>query len=478
MPQTPRAKKSAERSSHLTFRFEGRLLLSVLSTGAPGVILSLLLLWRSSYALDHKIEGSVLVVLLWFVLSLFTRDSVVNSLHVLSNVVSAMKDEDFSFRATKAVSGDALGDLALEINSLSRALAEERLGGLETANLLRKVMAEAEAIIFAFSPDNRLRIINRAGVKFLGKQEEEVLNCTARELAIEDLVEGPAWEVISRMSSGAEKRWIVRRASFRQSGEPHRLIVLAEASEALRAEERFAWQRLIRVLSHEINNSLAPIGTIARTLGRMAANTKLPMPISEDLSHGLEVIHDRADSLGRFLQSYTRLARLPLPVRKAVSLDNLMNRVAAFEARLAVNVVLGPSVHVYVDPDQLEQALINLIKNAADAVMIASENNIGPEAVILSWKVQSKDLVIWIRDEGIGLTETENLFVPFYTTKQSGSGIGLLLSRQIIEAHQGSLLLRNRKERTGCEVEVKLPHCIIDTTNENLQAHHEAPDYS
>ncbi len=459
----PRVKKNAERGSHSPARFEGRLLFSVVLTGLPGVALSLFLLWRNSYSLDHKIEGSVLVVLLWLVLSVSTRDNVVNSLRVLSNVVSAMKDEDFSFRATKAISGDALGDLALEINNLSRALAEERLGTLEATNLLRKVMAEAGAIIFAFSPENRLRIINRAGVRFLGKKEEEVLNCTAQELGIQDLVEGPVWKVISRMDAGKEKRWIVRRAAFRQSGEPHRLIVMAEASEALREEERLAWQRLIRVLSHEINNSLAPIRTIARTLGRMASNTTLPAPLSEHLNHGLEVIHDRADSLGRFLQSYARLARLPVPARRNFALNALVNRVAMLEARLTVKVVPGPDLEVYVDSDQLEQALINLVKNAADAVLLASESSIGPEAVTISWTAQGKDLEIWVRDEGIGLTETENLFVPFYTTKQSGSGIGLVLSRQIIEAHQGALVLRNRTDRTGCEVEVKLPMCIVET---------------
>lgn len=456
-----RTKKNAERSSRLPGRFEGRLLFSVFFAGAPGVVFSLLLLWNNSYSLDHKIEGSVLIGVLWIGLSLSTRDNVVNSLRVLSNVVSAVKDDDFSFRATEAMPGDALGDLALEINSLSRALAEERLGTLETTNLLRQVMAEAGTIIFAFSPDNRLRIVNRSGARFLGKREEQIMSRTAEELGIEDLVEGPSWEVVSREDSGAEKRWIVRRASFRQSGEPHRLIVLSEASEALRAEERMAWQRLIRVLSHEINNSLAPIRSIARTLGRMASNTELPMPISEHLSHGLEVIHDRADSLSRFLQSYAQVARVPTPARRATALDNLIARVAVLESRLAVKIIPGPQIYIYVDPDQLKQALINLIKNATDAVLLA-EKDISPEAVTVTWTIHSKDVEIWIRDEGIGLTETENLFVPFYTTKQTGSGIGLLLSRQIIEAHKGTLVLKNRRERTGCEVEIKLPMCVLD----------------
>jgi nitrogen fixation/metabolism regulation signal transduction histidine kinase len=456
-----RAKKNANRDNRLQGGFERRLLFSILIAGAAGVVLSLLLLWHSSYSLDHKIEVSALVVLLWLGLSFSARDHVVNSLRVLYNVISAVKDEDFSFRATQASAGDALGDLALEINSLSRALAEERLGAVETTNLLRKVMAEAGTIIFAFSPDNRLRIVNRTGVRFLGKPEEEILNRTARELGIEDLVKGPAWEVVSRVDSGAEKRWIVRRATFRQGGEPHSLVVLSEASEALRAEERVAWQRLIRVLSHEINNSLAPIRTIARTLGRMASTAELPMPLSEHLGHGLEVIHQRADSLNRFLQSYTRVAKVPKPQCRAVALNSLVARVAKLESRLPVKVIPGSNVSIFVDPDQLEQALINLIKNAVDAVLLASEKEFGPEAVTVSWTIHAKDVEIYIRDEGIGLTETENLFVPFYTTKETGSGIGLLLSRQIIEAHQGTIMLRNRAERSGCEVVVKLSMCIL-----------------
>ncbi|HEY6249460.1 MAG TPA: ATP-binding protein [Candidatus Angelobacter sp.] len=420
-----------------------------------------MLLWTGDYSLDHRIELTTLVLLLWLGLTLSARDQVLNSLRVLSNVISAVKDEDFSFRATKAIPGDALGDLALEINNLSRALGEERLGTIETTNLLRKIMAEAGTIIFAFSPDNRLRIVNRAGALFLGKDEVDILNHTAAELGIEDLVNGPAWEVLSRADLGMEKRWIVRRGSFRQSGQPRKLIVLSEASEVLRAEERAAWQRLIRVLSHEINNSLAPIRSIARTLGRMASTTQLPMPLSEHLSHGLDVIHDRADSLNRFLQSYTRAAQIPLPKRQAVSVSNLVAHVASMESRLAVNVIPGLNVHIFVDPDQLEQALINITKNAADSVLLLSEQEVGPQAVTVSWTIHARDLEICIRDEGIGLSDTENLFVPFYTTKESGSGIGLFLTRQIIEAHHGTLILRNRADRSGCEVFARLPMCIV-----------------
>lgn len=459
-----RAKKKNKRARHVPGRFEKHLLFSILGSGAPGIILAMLFLWHGGYSLDHKIEASVLVLGVWLQLSFSTQENVVNSLHVLSNVLFAVKNEDSSFLATKVKRGDAFGDLALEINSLSRTLAEERLAALDATSLLRKVMAEAGTIIFAFSPDDRVRLVNRSGRLFLGKPEGHVVNHTARELGIEDLVHGPPSEVISRADSTGERRWIVRRASFRQNGEPHSLVVLAEASEALRAEERLAWQRLIRVLSHEINNSLAPIRTIARTLDRMTSNTDLPASISENLKHGLEVIHDRADSLNRFLQSYTHVAKIPPPMRRAVAIDTLLSHVCSLESRLAVNMVAGPKVNIFVDPDQFEQTLINLIKNAVDSVLLASEN-ISTQAVNISWAVRARDLEIIIRDEGIGLTQTENLFVPFYTTKKTGSGIGLLLSRQIIEAHKGTLVLKNRRDHSGCEVEIRLPLCVLDVSD-------------
>jgi PAS domain S-box-containing protein len=434
----------------------------VLAAGSPGVALALVLLWINSYSLDHKLEGTVGLLVLWFGLSISARDLVVNSIRVLSNVVSALEEEDFSFRATRAIQGDALGDLALDINNLADALETERIGTLETTNLLRKVMAEAGAVIFAFSPDGKIRLINRAGETFLGKNKEQIMNRTAEELEIDDLLQGPSSETISRSISDVERRWIVRRTYFRQHGVRHRLVVLSEASEALRAEENSAWQKIIRVLSHEINNSLAPIKSIARSLARMSSGVALSPDLSENLTHGLEVISNRAESLNRFLQNYTKLAKLPPPTRQVARLDALTSLVINLDPRLRVNVLSGPDVNIYVDQDQLEQALINLVRNAVDAVLLKTATEFGPDAVTLSWKTTGRDLELWIRDQGIGLVKTDNLFVPFYTTKETGSGIGLLLSRQIIEAHNGTLMIRNRTDYSGCEVEIRLPGCIVD----------------
>jgi nitrogen fixation/metabolism regulation signal transduction histidine kinase len=449
----------AKKSGKYRVRFELRLFLLVLLTGLPGVALCFIILWSNAYSLDHKIEGTVAVLALWLGLSVSARDLVIHAIQALSNVVSALKEDDFSFRATQAVPGDALGDLALEINSLSQALERERIGAMESASLLRKVMAETGTAIFAFSPDERVRLLNRGGAILLGKPEDRILHKTAGELGIRNLLEGPVSETISWPPGSFDRRWIVRRTHFRQHGIRHRLVVIAEASEALRAEERIAWQKLVRVLGHEFNNSLAPIKSLARTLSRMARNSAvLPDDDRQNFTHGLDVISDRAESLNRFLQSYTHLTRLPQPRQQPIALRALTDHVINLESRLKIMQLGGPDIDVNVDPDQMEQALINLAKNAVESVMLIPSDEVEPGAVSISWDLTDSGTNIWIRDKGLGLAGSENLWVPFYTTKEHGSGIGLLLSRQIIEAHGGTLSLGNRDDVTGCEVHIYLPH--------------------
>ena len=473
----PQSRKKSKRQSAIPF--ERRLLFSVLATGLPCAILFFILLWTNSYSLAHKIEGTVLSVFLWFALGFAARNRVVNSVRVLSNVIASLKEEDFSFRATRAISGDALGDLAIEINNLARALEAERLGTMEAENLLRKVLAEAEGVILAFSLDGKLKLFNRAAAAFLGKREEELVNQTAGELGIGDLLDGPSAQTISRLSKGIERRWIVRRTHFRQYGVPHHLVMLSEASEALRAEERLAWQRMVRVLSHEINNSLAPIKSVARTLGRILAQTVLPERAHKDFELGLDVIASRAEALNRFLQSYAQLSKLPPPTRRVVGLRNLIERVAGLEARLAIMVLPSPDIAINVDPDQLEQAMINLTKNATEAVLAKYSPDAlpaigGGPAVSVSWTVSGNDMELWIRDRGVGLLDASNLFVPFYTTKETGTGIGLVLCRQIIEAHGGRLMIRNRVDAAGCEVQIRIPACVASPDRTESGAGHKA----
>ncbi|HZI56349.1 MAG TPA: ATP-binding protein [Verrucomicrobiae bacterium] len=455
-------KKNSNRDRWFSLPFERRLLVTVLLTGAFGAALSLFLLWTNSYSLAHKIEATVVLFVLWLGPAFLVYERTVNSLRTLSNVVSALEEEDFSFRATRPVAGDALGDLAIEINNLARALEEERFGALETANLFRNVMAEAGVVIFAFSSERRLRLLNREAAALLGHDEAFLLHRTAQELGIHDLLEGQSAETVTRTFLGVERRWLVRRTHFRLYGARHLLLVMSEASEALRAEEQGAWQKIVRVLGHEINNSLGPIKSIADTLALTSARFELPDPFKQNLQRGLEIIAKRSDSLNRFLQNYTKFTKLPSPNPRIVDLKTILSEAIAMESRLPITTLPGPNVSILADPDQLTQVFINLLRNAVDAVLDHTPQNFETDDVTVCWRVEKRQLQLWIRDRGIGLPDTENLFVPFYTTKSTGSGIGLVLSRQIIESHNGYLTIQNRKDGPGCEVNIKLPMCTFE----------------
>jgi signal transduction histidine kinase len=230
--------------------------------------------------------------------------------------------------------------------------------------------------------------------------------------------------------------------------------VIADVSRPLREEERQAWQRLIRVLGHELNNSLAPIQSISGSLAQTIAADPLPDDWREDMGRGLAVIGKRAEALSRFTGAYAKLARLPEPRPQRLDAGELIARVARLETRRPVAVTGGPPAHIAADPDQIEQALINLVRNAVDAALETGGD------VAVGWRHAGGDppqLEITVEDEGPGLSSTTNLFVPFFTTKPGGSGIGLVLCRQIAEAHGGTLTLENRTGAHGAIARLRLP---------------------
>ena len=326
-------------------------------------------------------------------------------------------------------------------------------------------MEEVDIPIFAFDPASRLRLVNSAGEKLLQKPSAQLLGETGSDLGLESCLSCEN-ESLVELRFGTAARWFVRRSSFRQQGIPHTLVVLSDVSRALREEERSAWQRLIRVLGHELNNSLAPIKSIAGSLRARLSGSGIRTEEQEDFERGLNIIESRAASLNRFLQGYRQLAQMPPPVLQECSISALSRRVAALETRVPVKVIAGPDVTFLADLDQLEQMLINLLRNAAEAVLQASEGHgnahrregldTAPQ-IVLSWTANGSAVVIGIEDNGPGLINPSNAFVPFYTTKPTGSGIGLVLSRQIAESHGGSLELSNRPGQRGCIVTISLP---------------------
>jgi signal transduction histidine kinase len=362
-----------------------------------------------------------------------------------------LREGDYSIRARGARGEDALAEVAREVNALGETLREQRLGALEATALLRRVMEEIDVAIFAFDDGQRLRVINRAGVRLLGRPAERLHGATANDLGLGDCLEGDPARTVQINFPGGVGRWGLRRSTFRAGGLPHQLVVLSDLSRVLREEERAAWQRLIRVLGHELNNSLAPIRSVADSLNALLRRQPRPADWEEDARSGLAVIAARAESLNRFMNAYARLARLPAPCPGPVNVAEWVRRGAGLETRLSVHVRAGPELSIRGDGDQLEQLLINLVRNAADAALETGG------AVQVSWAKNGAYLEVRVEDEGPGLPSSANLFVPFFTTKPNGSGIGLVLSRQIAEAHGGSLTLENRSGHRGCMARLRLP---------------------
>jgi two-component system nitrogen regulation sensor histidine kinase NtrY len=447
----PAKKLSRVSTKHLVTRHDRRVFSMALAAGFPAVLVALILLWDGPYPARLQWTLTVIIIGFWFGFSHAVRERVVFPLQTLSNLLAALREGDFSIRARGAARDDALGEAMLEVNFLGQILREQRLGALEATALLRTVMAEIEVAIFAFDNDQKLRLVNRAGEKLLAQPAERLMGKGAADLGLADCLGAESNSTLQMSFPGGAGRWEVHRSTFRERGVPHQLLVLSDLSRALREEERQAWQRLVRVLGHELNNSLAPIKSIAGSLESLVVRDTQPHDWKEDMRRGLGVIAARAASLNRFMEAYSRLARLPLPRLEPLSIGALVRRVASLETRINVELVAGPEITIRADGDQVEQLLINLTRNAVDASLETGGR------VRVGWLRMIGCVEVWVEDEGPGLSNTGNLFVPFFTTKPGGSGIGLVLSRQIAEAHGGSLTLENRRRGRGCEARLRLP---------------------
>ncbi len=431
-------------------------MLLALAGGAPALVGFLILLADTDLGDGARWSLGAAVVGCWLGGAALLRRAAVFRLRTVSNLLAAVREGDYSFRARGGRRDDAFGELVAELNLLAETLRGQRLDDVESTALLRKVMSEIDVAFFAFDPSRRLRLVNRHGEHLLGRAGADLIGLAAADIGLEECLEGPAERTLLLQLASGGGRWEVRRGVFRQQGRPLTLLVLFDVSRALRAEELAAWKRLIRVIGHELNNSLAPIKSIAGSLERLTHADGLPPDWREDLSSGLRVIGARAEALNRFMSAYALLAKMPPPRPRPVRIGDVVRRVASLETRVDVVVEVGPDAVVEADPDQLEQALINLVKNAADAV------GAGGGSVRVGWRTDGGWAELWVSDDGPGLPDSANLFVPFFTTKPGGSGIGLVLCRQIAEAHGGVFALANRDDASGCLASLRLPERAAD----------------
>lgn len=430
---------------------ENRVLYASLMAGSVAVIFSLGVLWFEPYSTKVRWSMTVLIIGFWLGFAFSARERVVNPLRTLSNLLEAIREGDYSIRGRGASCDDALGEVMIQLNAIGVTLRDQRLGAVEATALLTKVMEEIDVAVFTFDGAEHLKLVNRAGERLLAQPAARLLHRTAADLALAEFLHHDDAQTIARVFPSGAGRWGVRRTSFRQSGLPHTLLVVSDLTRALREEELQAWQRLVRVLAHELNNSLTPVKSIAGSLTQILNRQPRPDDWEEDMRAGLHVIGTRSEALSRFIGSYSQLAKLPQSKLGSVEILPLIHRVASLETRLIPRIEDGPALTLQADGDQLEQLLINLIRNAVDASL---ETGGG---VTLSWESDGQFVIVTVLDEGLGLSNTANLFVPFFTTKPGGSGIGLVLSRQIAEAHGGSLTLANRAGVQGCCARLTLP---------------------
>src|SRR5215510_10685712 len=419
-----------------------RILLMALASALPGAGISLIFLWTGDYT--PKVQWTLTVLIVTFCLgfAFALRERVVLPLQTLSNLLAALGEGDSSIRARGARGGDPLGEVMIEVNTLVETLRHQRLDALEATTLLRKVMAEIDVAVYTFDEDRELKFVNRAGARLLSQVAERLLGRHADELGLEDCLEGEAPRVINTAFPGGVGRWEIRRSSFRQGGRPHELVVLSDLSQPLREEERQAFQRLIRVIGHEMNNSLAPIKSIAGSLSTIIDRDPPPSDWRDDMQRGLAVIASRSESLSRFMSAYARLAKLPPPKLAPLDVGTVVDRVVTLEKGHNIQMAGGPRVTIQGDGDQLEQLLINLFRNAMDAVRETGG------AVRVGWQrlpgSSPPSLELWVEDEGPAWSTPGTLFGPSFPPRRGDPGMGPGLARKTARANSARLFPKTR----------------------------------
>jgi PAS domain S-box-containing protein len=373
----------------------------------------------------------------------------------ISNLLEALIQGDYTLRARTDQNNSALDELVGAINGLAKRLSKQRWESVESQLLLRTIIEHIDVAIIALNQDNQIRFLNPAAENLLQLKNSLTNRELLQQLAfVQELTSG-CHQVVELSLGYQQGRFNVYVEEFREDGKQHKLLFITDIRTLLRSEERKAWQDLVRVISHEINNSLSPIASISQTLQRLLERDAQYADVIGNLREGLGIISERAKGLSQFVDSYKQLAKLPEPQTQPLSIRLLVEKIVALFNHQPITIEAERDFILQLDPVQFEQVLINLIKNAVESTALANPNNPG-STITIRWAVSRQFFKLDICDQGSGISNPDNLFVPFYSTKKQGSGIGLVLCRQIIEAHNGRLTLSNQNAG-GCCASIELP---------------------
>ncbi len=375
-------------------------------------------------------------------------------LRVAANVISSIREGDFTLRSRRVTEArGTIVELYDEINAIASLMEKSRFTGIETQKVIDKITANIDVATLIVSSDRVVAQANEAArrlISSINHWDVSPNQKTVDELHIPFVLDQSAQDFARFSFVNESRRFEGRRGIFMLDGKRFDLILLTDITRAASEQERESWKRLLRVLGHELNNSLAPITSLAATLSKITKTTDIEAETKTDLLDGLATITSRSQNIVRFMGDYTRLAKLPAPEAAPCQLAPILQNVCQLFGENVAFAKDSATPTVFIDQAQLEQALINLLKNATEA----SSKKTG--SVTCSIEAIAGVALLRIEDDGPGVANPDNLFVPFYTTKDKGSGIGLALSKQIVEAVGGTLTLANRQEQTGCRATIQL----------------------
>ena len=434
-------------TTHTTF--SKKIFILTLAAAIPSYVCTLIFLWLIPYSNYAKVLLATLLSLSVFGFAWAIKQQLGFQFQTLSNLVEAIRSGDFTLRGKIRNTNDPLAELIAQINLLSTSLSDQRIASEEAYRLLDKAIAHINVAIFAFNAEDKIKLANPAAGRLFACDYQQLFGQTAEQLGLSNFFSNDQPQLIEHHFPGGTGRWQIRLDSYRDSGMQRKLLFITDLKTVLREEELKAWKNLIKVISHEVNNSLYPISSISQTLTKLVNQHPLDHDWQTDITDGLTVIGERANNLTDFIKRYAKIARLPEPNKQVFSISNLIAHTSILKTNsndIVIDVNSDKNMQIFADQAMIEQVLINLLKNAIEA----------GAPVTLSWAEDKQSQWLKITDNGPGISNPANLFVPFYSTKANGSGIGLVLCQQILDKHQGSLNIDNQSEG-GCRVLVTLP---------------------